>query len=168
MQDLYRIDNEIWKPLGLAFSDGQADAGSKEYDGCMFRLDDFLILYRKAKITPRKTGQFVTVWKRDEEGKTTPFDIADDFDCWVIAVEQNEKFGIFVFPKSILSRHGIVSSDRKPGKRGFRLYSDFDVTLNKQAQSTRNWQKDFFINFENPDYAQEKFITIFNRLNDQL
>ncbi|MBD3581151.1 MepB family protein [Flavobacterium selenitireducens] len=160
MQDLYRIDSEIWNPLGFIFSDGQADVGSREYDGCVFALDSCRILYRKAKITPRKTGQFATLWKRNHENKTTPYHLDDDFDCCIIAVEQNEKFGIFVFPKQVLASHGIIGSGRKPGKRGFRLYSDFDITLSKQAQSTKSWMKDFFVDLANPDSAKAKFRTI--------
>ena len=164
MQDLHRIDLLLWQPLGLEYADGTADLEAKDYHGCTFSIGKTRIIYRKSKITPKKSGQFVTLWKRGQNGATEPFNANDDhFDCCIIAVEHNENFGVFVFPKHVLSRHGILQSGQKAGKRGFRLYSDFDITHNKQAQATRNWQKDFFIPFTDPNYAKEKFKSIFQQ-----
>jgi hypothetical protein len=35
-----------------------------EYGACSFELDGQKIIGRVSKITPTKTGQFVTIWKR--------------------------------------------------------------------------------------------------------
>ncbi len=67
-------------------------------------------------MTPKKIGQFVTFWKRDLDGKTVPFDVNDDFDFYIIAIEENENSGFFVFPKVILEKENLISSEKKLGK----------------------------------------------------
>src|SRR6187431_637872 len=57
---------------------------SSEYGACTFSLNDLNILFRTAKITPTKTGQFVTLWKRINQGPIQPFDSTDSIDLFII------------------------------------------------------------------------------------
>lgn len=118
---------------------------SKEYKACFFLLNEHKIIYRKSKITPTKIGQFVTFWKRSKLGPIEPFQENDDFDFFVINCQTRTNFGQFVFPKSILIKKGIISSPKKEGKRGFRVYPSWELTVSKQAHKTQAWQKNYFI-----------------------
>jgi hypothetical protein len=118
---------------------------SSEYGACTFVLNNLTIRYRTAKITPTKTGQFVTLWKRINHSPIQPFDSTDPIDLFIISVRKNDHFGMFIFPKSVLIAKEIVS-DKKEGKRAIRVYPPWDVTTSKQAQKTQKWQSDYFLN----------------------
>ena len=121
---------------------------SQEYGACRFEINGLLVIGRNAKITSKKIGQFVTVWKRDGKGTTQPFDILDKFDFFVINIQSDDFFGQFVFPKSILIKEGIISSNSKNGKRGFWLYPPWDKPKNKQAEKTQKWQLKYFLSID--------------------
>ena len=63
-----------------------------------------------------------------------------------IATEQQHRFGFFLFPKYILGEKQILTTNNKGGKRGFRVYADWDIPQSKQAEQTKNWQERYFIN----------------------
>lgn len=136
------------------------DFEAKDYYGSDFKIKQFYIKYRKAKITPKKVGCFVALWKRGSDGKTTPFDVSDEFDFYFIEVEDSEKNGIFIFSKTILETHGILSSNKK-GKCGFRLYPSWCVSLNTTAQKTQNWQLPYFIDLNK---SEENNINQFKKI----
>ncbi|MBF2707368.1 MepB family protein [Flavobacterium soyangense] len=118
---------------------------SSEYCAHRFEIDELKILFRSAKITPTKTGQFVTLWKRkNEKSEIEPFEISDDIDLFVINVKTEANFGQFVFPKSVLVERGIIT-DKKEGKRAVRVYPIWDLTESKQAKKTQKWQLDYFL-----------------------
>lgn len=116
---------------------------ASDYDGYEFILNNKKYIHRKAKITPKKIGQFVTLWKRNREGMTCPFDEKDEFDFVVINCEKDQFAGHFLFPKNILIEKKIITSTQE-GKRGFRVYPTWDNPDNKQALQTQNWQKLYF------------------------
>ncbi|MCM5661667.1 MepB family protein [Galbibacter mesophilus] len=95
-------------------------------------------------MTPKKVGQFVTFWKRNPNGKTEPYSENDQFDFYVINIKSENRFGQFVFPKSELINKGYVTSEKKDGKRGFRVYPIWEKVLNKQAATTQKWQLNYF------------------------
>ncbi|RHX87423.1 MepB family protein [Leptospira stimsonii] len=115
-----------------------------EYGACRFELNNRKIVFRMAKITPTKAGQFVTLWKRRKDGPTEPYHIKDDVDYFIIAAIFRKHSGQFIFPKSVLHQLGILSG-AKEGKRGFRIYPPWDVSLNKQANQTQIWQSNYFL-----------------------
>jgi len=121
------------------------NAKSTVYGACSFQLNDMKIEYRVSKMTPTKTGQFVTIWKRSEEGITTPFDISDDIDFVIITSRSGENLGQFIFPKSLLVQQSIFSQNRKGGKRGIRVYPPWDTVHSKQAAKTQSWQTKYFM-----------------------
>lgn len=108
-------------------------------------LAKLTIKYRKAKITPKKTGQFVALWQRNILGKTEPYGFYNDFDFYIIETEYENNLGCFVFPKTILAEKQILSVNEKEGKRGFRVYTTWDLPENKQAVNTKSWQIFYFI-----------------------
>lgn len=138
----------------------QPEAESNEYDAYRFRLNQKNICYRKAKITPTKTGQFVTLWKRNKNGIIEPFDFSDAIDFVIISSRKNDWFGQFIFPKSILLEKGIFSTSAKEGKRAIRVYPPWDETTNKQAQKTQQWQLHYFYKI-NTEADLNKFKMLF-------
>lgn len=117
---------------------------STEYGACRFLLNNSNVLFRTAKITPTKIGQFVTIWKRINNGPIQPFDSNDKIDFFFISVSKGNQVGLFIFSKSLLINKEIVS-DKKEGKRGIRVYPPWEITTSKQAQKTQKWQLDYFV-----------------------
>lgn len=117
-----------------------------EYEGCEYTLGRHKFIQRTAKVTPKKDGQFVTLWKRNRQGITAPFTESDDFDFVAILCHKGSKSGCFLFPKDILSEKGIlqISGKKASGKRGFRVYPTWDKPTNKQALNTQKWQQEYF------------------------
>jgi hypothetical protein len=148
--ELELIDKSVFKICGLELTNVETEAESQEYFAHNFLLDGHDIKFRKAKITPTKNGQFVTIWKRNEKGITEPFDISDKFEFYIIATRQNERFGIFIFSKTVLYENKVLSDKTKKGKRGIRVYPTWDLTANKQAQKTQLWQTKYFLDIS-PD-----------------
>ncbi len=139
------VQTEPYRSCKFQVSGFLNDPESKEYNACRFLVNDKRIICRTAKITPKKVGQFVTFWKRTQNGPIAPFHETDSFDFFVINVQKEDLYGQFVFPKSELLKRGLISSDTKEGKRGFRVYPTWDIAPNKQAQRTQKWQLNYFI-----------------------
>ena len=142
--NLSRIKKKIYEKCGLIISDFQLEKESKKYDASRFELNGRKIICRNAKITPKKVGQFVTLWKRNENGPIEPFEENDQIDFYTVNVRTENEFGQFVFPKAVLIKKGIISTDKKEGKRAFRVYPIWDNANNKQAERTQKWQLDYF------------------------
>ena len=145
------ILSQIEQYCGYKAIDVTEELESEEYFGLNFKIAGRNIKFRKAKITPKKVGQFVTLWTRNSEGKTQPFNEVDDFDFCLIVTEENDKFGFFLFPKHILIEKQILTTHVKEGKRGFRVYPVWAKTTNTQAKKSQNWQTKYFIDIEKSD-----------------
>lgn len=159
--DIRFLVDHLFHPLGVSIADVKTMDESVDYDAHTFRANSHLVIFRKAKITPKKIGQFVTIWKRNLGKITVPYDIKDDFSCLMILVEREAKVGIFIFPKSILHLHNIISDITSDGKRGFRVYPTWDLPTNKQALSSQIWQSVFFIDLSSAkiyDHPKAKFL----------
>ncbi|SHI89031.1 MepB family protein [Flavobacterium terrae] len=161
--ELKKIENLLFKEVNLKISNVIEDKESQEYFGYNFQTEKLNFKFRKAKITPKKVGQFVTLWKRNSQNITEPFNETDAFDFYIIATEEIEKFGFFLFPKTELIKRNILSTKLKEGKRGFRVYPSWTKTENKQAEKTQFWQIEFFIDFtKNDNEISEKIGSILN------
>ncbi len=143
-KNLNQIKTGIYDKCGLEISDYTEEQECKEYEACRFALNGLNIISRNAKPTPKKTGQFVTLWKRNEKGPIEPFCETDQINFYVVSVRTDMEFGQFVFPKSVLVKKEVISTDIKEGKRAFRVYPSWDVATNKQAENTQKWQLDYF------------------------
>lgn len=147
--DLILIKESIFDKADLQMTSLQKESESEEYSAYRFLLNNKNICYREAKITPTKTGQFVTLWKRNHSGTIEPFDYSDNIDFVIISVRKDQNWGQFIFPKKTLLQKGIFSTEKKEGIRATRIYPPWDETTSKQAQKTQKWQLDYFFNFSN-------------------
>lgn len=147
--DLKIVKELVYDKCGFDLINLKQNLESKEYGACTFELNGKTIQQRVSKITPTKTGQFVTIWKRNEDGITEPLDNSDNFDFVIITARKDENFGQFIFPKSVLADNGIITKNGKEGKRGIRVYPNWDITTNKQAIKTQSWQTKYFVTIRN-------------------
>ncbi|HRE78444.1 MAG TPA: MepB family protein [Flavobacterium sp.] len=160
---------DVYAKCGFTITNLKLHSESSEYAACSFELDGQKVEYRVSKITPTKTGQFVTIWKRNNEGITAPFDVSD-LDFIVITSKSGDKIGQFIFPKSVLVEKGIITSNGKQGKRGIRVYPPWDNANSKQAEQTQRWQTNYFVLIERDNSTlvelTKKFKELFqNNLN---
>ncbi len=155
------IKEQLYDTCGFEFTNLSINSESLEYGACSFKLSGNKIQHRVSKITPTKTGQFVTIWKRNKNGITEPFDSKDNFDFVIITSVCNENIGQFIFPKSILVEKGIITNNNNEGKRGIRVYPSWDKTTSKQAEKTQKWQINYFLNISR---NQESKCTLFKSL----
>ena len=139
----------IYDQCGFVCSEMVAEPESREYEACRFKLDNRNVLFRVSKITPKKVGQFVVLWKRIGSSPIQPYDALDNVDLVVINVFDGNNAGQFVFPKSVLIDKNIFSKNRSGGKLGFRVYPSWVGNLNANAEKTQCWQLKHFVEFSN-------------------
>jgi hypothetical protein len=162
--DLRIVKELLYDKCNLRLTSINICSESMEYSACSFYLEGKKIEYRASKITPTKTGQFVTIWKRNKNGVTKPFDIFDDLDFIVITSISGKRIGQFIFPKSILAEKGIITQNNKDGKRGIRVYPIWDKATNKQAEKTQNWQINYFVEIKSDNKTDLNFAKkLFNK-----
>lgn len=142
--DLLDAQKFAYEPSFLIIDNLVREKESEEYGAFQFEMNFRKILFRVAKVTPTKIGQFVTLWKRIGSGPILPYDVADPIDLFVVSVRSPEHFGQFVFPKAVLCEKGIILKEGKGGKRAMRVYPPWDVTDNRQAKITQKWQLLYF------------------------
>ena len=156
--DLQLAEKLLYNECGFQLQHLVWNSESANYGACSFELNNKLIQYRVANITPTKIGQFVAIWKRNNNGITVPFDVADSLDFMIISVRDSENFGQFIFPKSVLVSHGIISQNEKGGKRGIRVYAPWDKPENKQAIKTQAWQVNYFVEIRENSHLDLEFV----------
>lgn len=156
--DLQLAEKLLYNECGFQLQHLVWNSESANYGACSFELNNKLIQYRVANITPTKIGQFVAIWKRNSEGITAPFDVSDFLDFMIISVRDSENFGQFIFPKSVLVSHGIISQNEKGGKRGIRVYAPWDKPENKQAIKTQAWQVNYFVEIRENSHLDLEFV----------
>lgn len=152
--DLKLVKELVYDKCGFELRNLKLNAEGLAYGACSFELAGQKIEHRISKITPAKTGQFVTIWKRNKNGITEPFDILDDIDFIAITTKSGDNFGQFIFPKSVLADKGIITQNGKDGKRGIRVYPAWDTVSNKQAEKTQNWQLKYFVTIGSNNSAE--------------
>lgn len=143
-KNLSQIKTEIYDKCSLEISKFKIETESTAYNACSFQLNGLNVFSRNAKTTPKKVGQFVTFWKRNGNGPIEPFEENDRVDFFTVNVRSEKGFGQFVFPKSVLIKKGIISSEKKEGKRAFRVYPNWDTVKSTQAELTQKWQLNYF------------------------
>ena len=144
-QDLLIAQQIAYAPSGLTLNSFEPEIESREYGACTCKINNLTIVFRVAKITPTKIGQFVTLWKRIGNGPIIPYDMTDSVDIFIVSARNGENFGQFIFPKDVLRRKGFISSDGVGGKRAIRVYPPWDRPESKQAQKTQSWQILYFV-----------------------
>ncbi|WP_051743516.1 MepB family protein [Vibrio nigripulchritudo] len=140
----------------LSVSHVLMDKESEEYGALQFNLGQKTCLFRQAKTTPKKVGQFVTIWKREHEGaEIAPFEEEDDVDFVVVAVHDLQHQGFFIFSKDMLVKKRVFTAGQKEGKRAIRVYAPWVTPTVKQAISTQKWQLTQFVS-ANSDTPQHR------------
>lgn len=116
---------------------------SSDYESGVAQISGDAWHIRTARNTPTKPGAFVAFWQRDADGTTTPFSDDDPAAGLLVFVEQEGRRGVFRFTRAHLAELGITAG-RRPGKRGFRVYPSWCVSLNAQAAATQRAQASAF------------------------
>lgn len=156
------IDN-IYKPAGLQITmpvQREFDPKGFGYVASRFGLNGNSIVFRVAKTTPDRPGQFVTLWKRPVAGgDIVPLDFDDDIDFVVVDVMghgDGEIYrGQFIFSKRILVEKKIMSSCEKGGKLAIRVFPPWSEELTRGAvkkvgkmsggaKETQKWQLKYY------------------------
>ncbi|MEC0313559.1 MepB family protein [Bacillus subtilis] len=152
----------VYEAIGMTVTKVIREPESAEYGACRFEIEGKDIVFREAKTTPVKIGQFVTVWKRPID-IIIPFDSTDSVDFIVIGVSSSQNQGQFVFDKRILIEKGIMSHNSKKGKTAFRVYPPWTEPVSKQAVKTHQWQLRYFFPFgPHVDIDKESILKLFN------
>ncbi|PWK30136.1 MepB family protein [Pseudomonas sp. OV226] len=142
--------DQMYKPAGMALTQqAQRELESTEYGACRLGLDHQGVVFRVAKTTPTKIGQFVTLWKRPTStSEIAPFDTGDGVAFVVVSVADDTLRGQFVFDQKILVAKGVMSIDGNGGKRAIRVYPPWARPVAKQAIKTQQWQLKYFVALE--------------------
>lgn len=141
----------LYEPCNVTYHEKpKAESESQEYSAYDFKINNVQIKFRVAKTTPNKAGQFVTLWKRSEQGPIMPYDLNDITDVYIICVQEKNNIGQFIFPKNILASKNILSISGKGGKRAIRVYAPWVKTESTQANKTKEWQTKYFIDLSDP------------------
>ncbi|NRR30669.1 MepB family protein [Oxalobacteraceae bacterium] len=119
---------------------------SEEYGACRLALAGRRVVFRVAKTTPTKIGQFVTIWKRPTPtAEIAPLDSTDEVDFVVVSVADAFHSGQFVFDQEALLKHGVMSRGGAGGKRAIRVYPPWSKPVAKDAIRTQLWQLRYFV-----------------------
>lgn len=118
---------------------------NSEYEGVRFNLLKQTYRSRLAKSTRKKQGYFVVFWEKDNMDKNQPFTYLSSPDRVIVTVMDNEKIGQFIFPKTVLHKQGILSSEISKGKMAIRVYPSWISNLNPSAAKTQKWQVEYFV-----------------------
>ena len=168
------VNDLIYVPSKLVITDIKEESQNSEYAAGQFTLASDLaiktVLFRAARITPSKVGQFVTFWEKSRSGTNQPYLYSEAPDLLIITVCKDKSFndkgskadnfknniskndsifGQFIFPKNVLLKKNILKSDITKGKMGIRVYPSWDTPTNKTAVKTQQWQLDYFFAVEN-------------------
>lgn len=143
--NLIELKQLLFDKCGFVLRNPFPEKESANYNAHQFQLENLNVVFRTAKITPAKIGQFVTLWKRIGNGPIQPFEFSDAVHLFVVSVETHNHLGQFVFPKSVLLEQGVLTSNAREGKRAIRVYPPWDMPLSKQAQKTQRWQLKYYL-----------------------
>jgi len=154
---------------------------SSKYEALNFSLNDRSIVYRKGKITSDRPGAFLAVWQRpssEDLNSNKPIPLtSNDLDYLFIHVESHSniseglehksKYGMFIFPVSLLIEKGILASVKSKGKTGFRVFPPWSEdrggagtkVFSESGKKTQRWQIPFFLDIDENgliDYCELK------------
>jgi hypothetical protein len=143
----------VYAPAGVRLTAGPvAEPESAEYGACRLALSGASVVYRAAKTTPTKIGQFVTLWHRpDPAGPIAPLDSESDIALAIIAVSDGVQQGHFVFDRSTLLQRGVMCQGGLGGKRAIRVYPPWTKPVAKGAIRTQKWQIRCFLPLDRTD-----------------
>ena len=148
----------LWERWGVTWADVAPEQESAEYCAHTLTLGGRAAIFRRAKTTPTKVGQFVTLWQRSAAGPIRPFDTHDGVALFVVEAGVGAGLGQFVFPLSVLAHRGVISVSGVGGKRAMRVYTPDVQTTSAQARRTQKWQCEYFLSAgATPEHAARLF-----------
>ena len=118
---------------------------NSDYEAHQFTLGAQSYRSRLAKLTPKKKGYFVAFWEKNSQNQNQAFSLEQHPDYLIIAIMDQEKKGLFIFPKDILAVQGILRTDTQKGKMAIRVYPSWEADLNQTATKTQTWQCQYFV-----------------------
>ncbi len=142
--DLLTTSKIAYESSGFMLYSLKQEEESKEYGACTFNINNRSTVFRVAKITLTKTGQFVTLWKRIGDGPIMPYDMANPIELFIVSVRRGDNLGQFIFPKNVLREKGFISQAGIGGKRAMRVYPPWDKPDSRQAKNAQTWQLLYF------------------------
>ncbi len=143
--DLLNAIRNAYEPAGMNITTpARREAESSEYGACRLAIDGRAIVFRVAKTTPTKLGQFVTLWKRPGV-EIAPLDSDDGVAFVVVSVSDAAHHGQFVFAQKTLVEKGVMSRAGKGGKRAIRVYPPWSKPVVQEAIRTQKWQLQYFL-----------------------
>ena len=147
--DLDAVIRNVYEPAGMKRSSPVLhEAESADYGACRFRLDGHNIVFRVAKTTPTKIGQFVTLWTRRRPGDAIePLDASDPVDFVVVCTSNAAHNGQFIFDRKILIEKGVMSSRETVGKRAIRVHPPWSNPVATEAVRTQKSQLRYFLDY---------------------
>ncbi len=93
-QELLNAIKMVYEPMGIGITNIYKEEEGRDYGACRLKLDGREIVFRVAKTTPKKMGQFVTVWQRPCAGVGyMRFNARDKIDFIIISVTDNNNIG---------------------------------------------------------------------------
>ncbi|WP_414052068.1 MepB family protein [Macrococcus animalis] len=137
----YCIWNNFFKASDVII---EQDEWNEEYEGMNISCETFNFKSRLAKKTPKKSGCFVAIWKKDGLNKNIPLNENDLGDYLIVNILDDNLEGQFVFPVGVLTEKGIIQSEKSKGKMAFRVYPPWVKDLNKTAKASQKWQNVHF------------------------
>jgi hypothetical protein len=141
---LQQLKSLVLDARGAVLDNAVAETEGSEYGAHHLTIDGLSVHFRVARTTPKKVGQFVTFWKRATGDQIEPFDVRDDFDRLIVVTWTPKSYGYFEFPKHALSEHGVLTVGTTEGKRGFRVYPEWDEPNNRSGVAAQTWQLNYF------------------------
>lgn len=122
---------------------------NQAYEGLTFELNDETYRSRLAKKTPNKKGYFVVFWEKNRQNNNQPYAFESAPNQLIVLILDEEKQGVFLFPKKVLLEQGILTNQTSKGKMGIRVYPTWESELNTSAQRTQKWQAVYFTDYTN-------------------
>ncbi|MBD7984244.1 MepB family protein [Sporosarcina sp. Sa2YVA2] len=168
MKDFYEaltyVSKMIYEPNDLLVSSVQEEKQNSKYAAGTFKISSRTVRFRVANITPTKTGQFVAFWEKDENNINQPYSYEEAPELLIITTFKNvSEFGQFIFPKEILLKKNILSSNSTKGKMALRVYPSWDSPPSKQAIKTQEWQLPYFVDMSNlNELAERKMVELYS------
>ncbi|WP_313238282.1 MepB family protein [Sporosarcina ureae] len=150
MKDFYSavtyVNEMMYEPNHLILQLIKEEKQNAKYGAGTFQIASRTVRFRVANTTPRKVGQFVAFWEKDDNNKNHPYSYEEAPDLFVITTFKNtHEFGQFIFPKDVMLQQDMVSSSSTKGKMALRVYPSWDHPASKQALKIQQWQLPYFV-----------------------
>lgn len=144
------LQERLYTPHDFTISELQPEQQNSAYAAGRYLINETSIRVRAAKITPKKVGQFVAFWQKDEKGINQPYALSEALELLVIYATRDENQGLFVFPRELLATKKILTVGASKGKMAMRVYPPWDQASNAQGKKTQAWQVPYFIDLSEP------------------